>query len=154
MDLFPRSVTDTTTNSKYRQAVVVFDGYSDDLLGGTKTTEHMRSTRKHTSVDKLFDESMTPTTPKNNFLANLKNKGRLIFMRSTQFPSAGLEPKQSEEDAYTLIRATALSLAPPNDTGMVVGEDVDLLVILINLCQAENAFFLIPGKENVFSAAY
>ncbi|KAG5871208.1 hypothetical protein JTB14_010561 [Gonioctena quinquepunctata] len=88
---------------------------------------------------------MTSTTSKDNFLGNPKNKGRLISMLSIQFLIAGLEHKQAEEHADTLIVATELSMAPSND---IVGEDVDLLAISIGLCQVDNVFFLKHGKEH------
>ncbi|KAJ8894166.1 hypothetical protein PR048_006776 [Dryococelus australis] len=69
-----------------------------------------------------------------------------------KFSSAYLTRKQAKEYADTLIVNTALSLAPSNETVIVVGEDVDLLVILIGLCRAENVFFLRPGKDTVSPA--
>lgn len=141
-------------NSKYPKAVVVFDGYPEDAQSGTKTAERLRRSRTHSSADMLFDETMTPPTTKDSFLANPKNKSRLIALLATKFTSAGLEYKQAEEDADTLIVSTALNLAESNEAVVVVGEDIDLLVILVGLCQVNNVYFLKPGKENIRPALY
>lgn len=37
---------------------------------------------------------------------------------------------------------------------VVVGEDVDLLVILIGICKADNVFFMKSEKDNVPEATY
>ncbi|KAJ8871917.1 hypothetical protein PR048_028257 [Dryococelus australis] len=97
---------------------------------------------------------MIPTMSKEKFLANPKNKGRLVSMMIDKFSSADITRKQSKEDPDTLIVNTTLSLAPSNVTVIVVGEDVDLLVILIDLCRAGNFFFLKPGKHTVSPATF
>ncbi|KAJ8897328.1 hypothetical protein PR048_002674 [Dryococelus australis] len=138
--------------SKYQpQAVVVFYGYPDDVQGGTKTAERMRRSRKHASTDILFDDTMVPAMSKEKLLANpkKKNKGRLVSMMIEKFSSPYITCKQAKEDTGTLIVNTALSLAPSNETVIVVGEHVNLLVTLTGLCRAENVFFLKPGKDNV-----
>ncbi|KAG5891193.1 hypothetical protein JTB14_004494 [Gonioctena quinquepunctata] len=56
-------------------------------------------------------------------------------------------------DLFPLI-ATILSLAPSNDTVIVVRKDVDLLVISIDLCQANGVFFSRPGKDKVPSPTH
>ncbi|KAG5873472.1 hypothetical protein JTB14_029560 [Gonioctena quinquepunctata] len=62
---------------------------------------------------------------------------------------------QATEDADTVIVNEALSLAEGTETVVVVvGEDIDLLVILTGLCQRENVFFLKPGKGNVPPTTY
>lgn len=62
--------------------------------------------------------------------------------------------RQATEDADTVIVNEALSLAERTETVVVVGEDIDLLVILTGLCQRENVFFLKPGKGNVPPTTY
>lgn len=51
------------------------------------------------------------------------------------------KPLPVKEDPHTFTVNTALSLALSSETGIVVGEDVDVLVILIGLCGSENVFF-------------
>lgn len=50
---------------------------------------------------------------------------------------AKIHPKQAVEDADILIITTALEMAPSNEHVTVVGEDIDLLVILIGLCSPD-----------------
>ncbi|KAJ8884518.1 hypothetical protein PR048_016375 [Dryococelus australis] len=75
-------------------------------------------------------------------------------MMIDKFSSVYITYKQAKEEAVTLIVNTDLTLAPSNETAIVVGEDVDLLVILIDLCRAEKVFFLKPGKETVSPATF
>lgn len=60
------------------------------------------------------------------------------------------------EDADLLIITTALKLAHLNEHVTVVGEDIDLLVILIGLCSPDvkNVSFMKPGKGKVSQAIY
>lgn len=141
--------------SKYQSnAVIVFDGYPEGQDGGTKSAERIKRSRKLASVDILFDDTMMPTVSKERFLANIKNKNRFISMLITRFSSAGITCKQAKEDADTLIVNTALELSPTNETVIIVGEDIDLLVILIGLCKYANVFFLKPGKNKVSAAIF
>lgn len=94
--------------SKYPGAVVVFDGQPEDIQRGTKTAERMRRTRTLSSADMLFDDTMTPTMSKDNFLVNPRNKSRHIDLLATKISEAGLQYKQAEEDAGVLIVTTAL----------------------------------------------
>ncbi|KAG5880066.1 hypothetical protein JTB14_034697 [Gonioctena quinquepunctata] len=60
--------------------------------------------------------------------------------------------RQATEDADTVIVNEALSSAEGTET--VVGEYIDLLVILTGPCQRENVFFLKPEKGNVSPITY
>lgn len=139
--------------SKYKDsAVVVFDGYpQEDSCRGTKYTERARRSRKQTSVDLMFDETMVPTVPQEKFLGNMKNKERLILMLKDNFAAADIHTKQAQEDADTLIVTTAMDLAQQHNSVVIVGEDVDLLVIMIGRCRGvhSNVYFLKPGKGTV-----
>lgn len=59
---------------------------------------------------------------------------------------AGIGCRQANEDADTLIVRTAESLAPTHQTVVIVGEDVDLLVIMMGLNTSPNVYLLKPGK--------
>lgn len=119
--------------SKYTSnCVVVFDGYPDDAMKlSTKFAERVRRARKHSSVDIIFDESMIPTIPQEKFLSNCMNKVRLISMLKSKFESKNLKVRKAKEDADYLIIKTANEEASKHKSKVIiVGEDVDLLVLL------------------------
>ena len=64
---------------KYGNAIVVFHGY-DDM--SAKNMTHQRRAAGKAGATVTFTENMTVTLKKNNFLANPKNKRRLINMLS------------------------------------------------------------------------
>ncbi|XP_057656427.1 uncharacterized protein LOC130893976 [Diorhabda carinulata] len=135
--------------SKYKDsAVVVFDGYPQE---GTKYAERERRSRQQMSVDVMFDKTMIPTMPQEKFLGNMKNKIRLISMLKDNFAEAGIHTKQAQEDADTVIVTTAMDLAQQHNCVVIVGEDVNLLVIMISRCRDVNSniYFLKPGKGAV-----
>lgn len=107
------------------------------------------------SNEVVFSETMIPTISKEKFLSNDKNKNRLIAQIMNRFAISNMHCKQAKEDGDTLIIKTALDMAPNNENVVVIGEDVDLLVILIGLCHHTNVYFLKPGKckstQNIYS---
>lgn len=141
--------------SKYTaNAIIVFDGYPEDAHNSIKYVERLRRSRKHASVDILFDETMIPTVSQEKFLGNDRNKNRLIGMLKTKFESANFIVKQATEDADTLIINTAISISSAFDSVIVVGEDVDLLVLLMALSTRSNIYFLKPGKGKTLQEIY
>lgn len=131
------------------QAVIVFDGYSDDIVKkSTKTAERLRRSTKSIATETLFDEMMQVTVNQEKFLANEKNKSRLIEVLKQKFELDGFSVKQHEEDADTLIVTTAMELCKKHDSVVIVGEDVDLLIILNAIAkkQQKNIYFMKPGK--------
>jgi hypothetical protein len=136
-------------------AIIVFDGYPEDIVHrSTKYVERFRRSRKHASVDLLFDETMIPTVSQKKFLGNDTNKIRLIGMLKTKFEAANFIVKQTTEDADTLIINTAISISSTFDSVIVVGEDVDLLVLLTALSTRSNIYLLKPGKGKTLQQIY
>ncbi|GBM10335.1 hypothetical protein AVEN_141916-1, partial [Araneus ventricosus] len=72
---------------------------------------------------------MTVPTNKQQFLANTRNKSRFTSMLSQKLKGADSFVKQANNDADVLIIETALEKFNTNTT-FLVGEDVDLLIIL------------------------
>ncbi|GBO23189.1 hypothetical protein AVEN_143185-1 [Araneus ventricosus] len=72
---------------------------------------------------------MTVPTNQQQFLANTHNKSRLISRLSQKLKAADIFVKQANNDADVLIIETSLEKFNTNTT-IVVGEDVDLLIIL------------------------
>ena len=73
------------------------------------------------------------TTTQKTFLANSKNKARLIDKLTTELHHAGVLVKQDPADADHLIVSTALTLSQTEmKPVVVVGTDTDVLVMLIS----------------------
>ena len=136
-------------------AIIVFDGYPEKLEDkGTKGAECARRMGCATR-DTIFDETMPATTSQSKFLSNERNKSRLISMLITRFTSQGFTVKQTHEDADTLIVNTAIEEASTTDSVTIVGEDVDLLVILTALAGSKhNIYFLKQGKGKTKNKLY
>ncbi|GBN35230.1 hypothetical protein AVEN_75858-1 [Araneus ventricosus] len=89
-----------------------------------------------------------------DFLSNYKIKQRLINMLRVKFQKEGCVVKQAEEDADYLIIKSALQIEKRSQYVVVVGEDIDLLVIMAASINSENIFFLKPGKGKAENALY
>lgn len=133
----------------FTDATVVFDGYDEET--STKKAEQRRrygGTAEHQEI--LFQLSMNVTSTREKFLANSNNKSRLIEALKDQFVSAGISVRQAEGDADVLIIRTAIDIATkqPASNVYIVGEDIDLLVILIyhSSLSDVNVKLLKPGK--------
>lgn len=127
---------------------VVFDGYPEAAADrSTKTSERLRRL-KPASVDVIIDESMPSTTTPDKFLSNGKNKAQLITLLKSKLLNVGYHVKQHKEDADTLIVYTALEDSANYEKVIIVGEDVDLLVILTGVAEDrhKNVYFMKPGK--------
>lgn len=129
-------------------SVIVFDGYSVNT-GNTKQAEQQRRGLTHTCADVHFDENMTATVAQEKFLANSKNKERLITMLAEKMTNEGYMTKQAVDDADSLIIQTAIEMSSAHHV-TVIGEDVDLLILLVALAPVgRNIHFVKPGKGNV-----
>ncbi|CAH2085001.1 unnamed protein product [Euphydryas editha] len=65
------------------------------------------------------------------------------------FTTTGIKVEQAFEDADTLIVNTAIKEASSHDSVEIVGEDIDLLVLLAGLApDKNNIFFRKPAKGN------
>ena len=74
------------------QSVVVVDGYGRSA--STKAAEQQCRATQSISADILFDCDMKTTTTQKAFLANSKNKARLIDKLITELQRAGVLVKQ------------------------------------------------------------
>ena len=61
----------------------------------------------------------------------------------------GTEARIATSDADSVIVRCALEKAASHKTLMIIGEDLNLAVLLIALASAENISFLKPGKGNM-----
>jgi predicted nuclease of predicted toxin-antitoxin system len=106
------------------------------------------------SSEVVFNDTMVPTVSKEKFLAKDRNKNRLITELMNRFIASNMLCKQAKEDADVLIINTALDMAHNHDNVIIIGEDVDLLVFLIGLCNSPNVYFLKLGKRNITQKIY
>ncbi|GBO13605.1 hypothetical protein AVEN_133975-1 [Araneus ventricosus] len=67
-------------------------------------------------------------------------------MLCVKFQNEGFVEKQAEEYADYLIIKSALGIEKRSQCFVVVGEDIDLLVIIAASTNSENIFFLKPGR--------
>ncbi|XP_011859602.1 PREDICTED: uncharacterized protein LOC105557068, partial [Vollenhovia emeryi] len=139
-----------------KDIVVVFDGYAEDPhFAGTKESERLRRARKQQSSDIIFDENTVPTVSQEKFLSNGKNKARFINMLMKHLQLSDVTVEQAFEDADTLIVKTAIENASLYDSVTIIGEDIDLLVLLTGLGQeTPNVFLRKPGKGKTQEALY
>lgn len=89
------------------------------------------------------------------FLSNEKNKTKFISMLCEQLKSSNIGIKHAEDDADVLIVKSAIESFERSKNTIIVGEDVDLLVLLIAKAQSEQEiFFLKPGRGKIESRVY
>ncbi|GBM40533.1 hypothetical protein AVEN_76939-1 [Araneus ventricosus] len=127
---------------------VVFDGYPSDVNGNSaKSAERIRRANLHSSHEIIFNEATCPETSQEQFLANERNKVRFIDLLKKFLQKANVTVKQAVEDADVLIVETAVSVKSQYDNIFVVGEGIDLLVLLTGLApMKENLYFRKCGK--------
>lgn len=132
------------TNNFGTNAVIVFDDY-DKSSTSTKNMERIRRI-KSTSVAILFDEDMVLTIAQTSFLSNIRNISRLIQMSFSYLIGEGYIIKKANDDSDTVIVNETIKRAQ-NQSVVIVGRDIDLLVLLIALTPVENQIiFLKPGN--------
>ncbi|CAK1588860.1 unnamed protein product [Parnassius mnemosyne] len=128
--------------------MVVFDGYSD--VNSTKRAEQKRRGLTRTSVDINCNENTIITVQQEHFLANENNKTRLIQFLTEKMTAAGIETTVATGDADGTIVSCGLDKAAVHPTVVIVGEDVDLIVLLMGLAPPNiNVFFMKPGRGKV-----
>jgi len=92
---------------------------------------------------------MVLTVAQMAYISNVQNKSRFIKILSTYLNNNGYTVIHAADDADTTIIKEAISRAQNESEAIVVGEDVDLLVLLIALTPEENNnIFLKPRKGN------
>ncbi|GBL72265.1 hypothetical protein AVEN_115229-1 [Araneus ventricosus] len=135
---------------------VVFDGYPYDGNGNSaKSAGRIRRANLHSSHKIIFNEATCPETSQEQFLANERNKVRFIDRLKKFLQKAKVTVKQAVEDADLLIVETAVSVKSQYDNIFVVGEGIDLLVLLTGLApMKENLYFRKCGKGRTPDVLY
>ncbi|GBN80368.1 hypothetical protein AVEN_190500-1 [Araneus ventricosus] len=102
------------------------------------------------SVDINFEETMTVTVQQEHFLAKGWNKTRFIQLLRQKMTSKGIQTRVAKGDADSYIVRCLLEKATSHPTVAIIGEDVDLIVILIASAPPESdIYFMKPGKGKV-----
>ena len=117
------------TVKHYGKATIVFDGY----IGGpnTKDITHQRRRKNRTSNKVNIAEGTKFVGKKEDFLSNVENKQSLINLVSQRMKDRGCHVIQSEGDADVEIVKAAVSMSSNKSTSLI-GEDADLLVLLLH----------------------
>ncbi|GBN38510.1 hypothetical protein AVEN_74266-1 [Araneus ventricosus] len=135
---------------------VVFDGYPSDVNGNSaKSAERIRRANLHSSHEIIFNKATCPETSQEQFLAYERNKVRFIDLLKKFLQKANVTVKQAVEDTDVLIVETAVSIKSQYDNIFVVGEGIDLLVLLTGLApMKENLYFRKCGKGRTPDVLY
>ncbi|KAG1687728.1 hypothetical protein GQR58_008303 [Nymphon striatum] len=131
--------TDYVTR-KYGRAVIVFDGYEEDL--STKDSAQQRRSCGRVGPTVEFTSDMVMKSKKDEFLSNKHNKQHFINTLSERLREAGCRTCHATGDADFLIAQTAVGCADSGET-ILVGDDTDLLVLLCYHVKddSDNIFF-------------
>ncbi len=90
----------------------------------------MRRTKGKIGPDVTFTDEMKLLQKKESFLANMRNKDKLMKKLWQYLQLSGCQVLYSEADADLLMVQTAVNTATLANT-VLVGDDTDLLILLI-----------------------
>ena len=121
--------------ANYGQATVVFDGYTSEYTIKDMTHNH-RTNTIFPSVN--FTPDMIFTGSKEMFLTNKGNKQKIITLIAEEIQQ-GCSVIHAVDDADIDIVKTAVESSKIKNT-TVIGEDTDLLVLLIYWCKSSISF--------------
>lgn len=131
--------------NKYGKATIVFDGYGEELC--TKAEAHKRRTKGVIGPKVNFLPSTTAALKKDLFLANTENKQMFINELSEKLQVAGCITKHAIGDADVLIVQEGI-ISAENCATAIVGEDTDLLILLLHHVNMECCdIFLCPEPK-------
>ena len=122
---------------------VVFDSYPQEPT--TKDSTHLRRTNQACIRIRVADDTLLDIT-KQQFLSNSENKQQFVdYVSSKLAMIPGIECVKARDDADCLIVDTAMasSAASPTKCVTVVGDDTDLIVLILH--RTRNSV-LTPGK--------
>ena len=115
-------------------AVVVFDGYPE--VPTTKDTTHIRRKSKKFGRSMNISPHLKLNMTKASFLAVLKNQLFIEMLAKFMNDEGSVTALQAESDADLMVVRTAVELSLQQNI-IVIGEDTDLLVLLIYHAEPE-----------------
>lgn len=141
-DSIANSYADFTLKT-YGKSIIVFDGYSSSPT--IKDMTHRRRSTK-TSRNVNLSPSMKFVGQKENFLANKNNKQAFISLVGDILKKSGCTVHIADGDADVDIVRAAVS-SSENATTTVIGEDTDLLILL--LYHAKDSSFKLYYRSDI-----
>ena len=128
----------------YGQATVVFDGYGEGP--SIKDNIHQRRGKNlHPIVS--FTAETEFSSKKEDFLSRDKNKANMIALISTALTKRGCHVIQSPGDAdVDIVKATVERSR--HCTTTLVGEDTDLLILLLHYSKTDNEIIYFRSDPN------
>lgn len=124
---------------------VVFDGYTNSA-NCTKSQEQRRRYKLRRSADINLSWNTSVPVKQEDFLSNPTNKSQLISLLRLKLQENGIRTLQATNDADVLIVKTAVEQSSYSSVA-VVGEDVDLAVLLIAFTPpTQDIMLLKPGR--------
>ena len=116
---------------RYRQnCSVMFDRHSGNA--STKDTTHLRRSKGKLLRLLLCTGNTIFNMKKEECLLNLKNQQCFLEMLAAEMNTAGMCAMQPSRHADTLIATNAVDIAN-SKPAVIIGEDTDLLILLIRL---------------------
>ena len=130
----------------YKEPIVVFDGYEQC---STKDMMQKRRSLGKTGSSVSFTLDMQLTTSKELFLSEISNKQRFIRSLGERLKANHCHVFHDTADGDLLIVRKAIVSAQTMDT-VILGDDTDLLVLLINHAPLDknNLLFIPEPKKN------
>ena len=129
----------------YGKATVIFDGYS--CSPSIKDMTHVRRQGNHKSSSINFTSNTVFNGNQEDFLCNTVNKEKLISSLSLELQNQGCKAIVCDGDADVMVVQTAIYLGAKSNV-TVIGEDTDLLVLLLYHAQkSEFNFYIRSDKE-------
>lgn len=132
------------------KVTVIFDGYSREIIG-IKSYERYRRKEKFVAADVDISEDNLVTSTQKKFLSNIANKKKFVDLLSDYLRKRGINTSVASEDADLLIVKTAINLKRcRNESVTIVGNDIDLLIILISLVSDDEIIYfykMTSGKQ-------
>ena len=127
-------------NNYGRDCTVCFDGYTD-VSKSTKVAEQNRRADHSVSADVIFDGNTPVVNSQHSALANRNNKTLIIDKVMERLKAEGVSCSQSVADAdYLIVNTTILKAGSMQSPVVLVGNDTDLLVMLIHGSKTKNVY--------------
>ena len=135
----------------YGEAIIVFDGYMSGP--STKDNTHLRRSTKGVSRLINFSPEMKFQGNKSSFLVNVRNKTKIIQLIGSQLEKENCKVVYAEEDADVDVAVIACNESMSNNV-IVVGEDSDLLVLLLYYSTFYDSAFNLTFKSDLTKSKY
>ena len=139
-DVFDAYITFITSHFK-GNVTVIFDGYQ---TSGLKDVERTRRGSKIHSIQVDVEEQKKVKLQQANFLSSRINKHNFVCKLTEKLNEKNIPTIVAEEDADGLIVHTAIDTwKKENISTIIVGTDVDLLILLTQFTQMDDKVYLL-----------